>query len=135
MASADEKAVGLVPDNTSLDGYVGFTSAPNTFGYGINSAPPAGEYYFVGVVEHEFTEVMGRTSDLDFSGAYSLMDLFRYAGMCVNSAPAAPPISRSIMVQQTSIIGTILRPAIPAIWATGRQAPETMPSTTTATPE
>jgi hypothetical protein len=40
MASAEEKALGLVPNNTSVDGYVGFASAPNTFSYSINPAPP-----------------------------------------------------------------------------------------------
>ncbi len=79
MASSDEKALGLIANNTTLDGYVGFDSAPNTFSYAINSAPPAGEYYFVGALEHEITEVMGRTSYLDISRAYSLMDLFRYS--------------------------------------------------------
>ena len=80
MASAEQKALGLIPNNTNVDGYVGFAAAPNLFSYAINSAPPANEYYFIGVVEHEFTEVMGRTSYLDFRNFYSLMDLFRYSG-------------------------------------------------------
>src|ERR1700722_6044233 len=42
MASSDKKALGLIPSNTTLDGYVGFDSASNTFSYAINSAPPAG---------------------------------------------------------------------------------------------
>ncbi|HXO03714.1 MAG TPA: NF038122 family metalloprotease [Stellaceae bacterium] len=79
VASTDEKALGLIPDNTSLDGYVGFTSTANTFSYATNLTPPANEYYFIGVVEHEFTEVMGRDSYLDEPGQYSAMDLYRYA--------------------------------------------------------
>ena len=80
MATAEQKALGLLPSNDNLDGYIGFADAPNLFSYTIGSAPPANEYYFVGVVEHEISEVMGRTSYLDYPGAYSLMDLFRYAG-------------------------------------------------------
>jgi hypothetical protein len=38
------------------------------------------QYYFVGVVEHEFTEIMGRASFLDQApNYYSLIDLYRYA--------------------------------------------------------
>jgi len=80
MATAEQKALGLLPSNDNLDGYIGFADAPNLFSYTIGSAPPANEYYFVGVVEHEISEVMGRTSYLNYPGAYSLMDLFRYAG-------------------------------------------------------
>jgi hypothetical protein len=79
MASAEQKALGLLANNSSLDGYVGFDGAANVFSYAINSAPPSNEYYFVGVLEHEITEVMGRTSYLDYSHAYSAMDLFRYS--------------------------------------------------------
>jgi hypothetical protein len=79
MASAEEKALGLIPSNSDLDGYVGFNSTPGIFSYAIGTTPPSDQYDFIGVVEHEMTEVMGRTSYLDFSGDYSLMDLFRYA--------------------------------------------------------
>jgi hypothetical protein len=42
--------LGLIAaDDTSLDGYVGFSnSAP--FSYSPTATPSAGEYYFVGVV-------------------------------------------------------------------------------------
>lgn len=79
MPTSERKALGLTANNTSVDGYVGFDANPNTFGYAIGTTPPADEYYFIGVVEHEFTEVMGRTSYLDYSGANSLMDLSRYS--------------------------------------------------------
>jgi len=80
MASSEQKALGIVSNNGGLDGWAGFSAQPNTFSYAINSAPPSNEYYFVGVVEHEFTEVMGRASYLDEPGLYSAMDLYRYAG-------------------------------------------------------
>lgn len=79
MGTAEEKALGLIPDNAQIDGFVGFSAVPNTFSYAINTAPPAHEFYFVGVVEHEFTEVMGRGSELTFRHAYSVLDLYRFA--------------------------------------------------------
>jgi VCBS repeat-containing protein len=84
MPSAEARALGLYSSNSGVDGWVGFDSSPGVFSYSINSAPPSGEYYFVGVVEHEFTEVMGRASFLDSApNYYGLIDLYRY------SAPGA----------------------------------------------
>jgi len=80
VTEAEAKALGLYSNNSGLDGWVGFSSAPNTFSYTVGAAPPSNEYYFVGVVEHEFTEVMGRVSSLDQAGYYSPIDLYRYAG-------------------------------------------------------
>ncbi|SEC39994.1 protein of unknown function [Rhizobiales bacterium GAS191] len=79
MTQAEAKALGLTFGG-GLDGYVGFSAVPNIFSYGINVTPPSNEYYFVGVVEHEFSEIMGRISGLNLSNAYTPMDLFRYAG-------------------------------------------------------
>ena len=82
IAQAEAKALGLQPGGVTPDGYVGFDSKAGEFGYGVGTAPPSSEYYFVGVVEHEFTEVMGRTSDIDDQpGEYTAMDLYRYAGV------------------------------------------------------
>src|SRR6516164_9270457 len=79
LTTSQEKALGLLDANDpSIDGYVGFSSV-YPFDYSTNSAA-AGTYYFVGVVEHEFSEIMGRDSFLGdtIAGAasYSLMDLF-----------------------------------------------------------
>jgi hypothetical protein len=79
MTQAEAKALGLLPNDGSLDGYVGFSSVANAFSYAANSTPPSYEYYFIGVVEHEFTEIMSRYSFVDYSNAYSVMDLFRWA--------------------------------------------------------
>src|SRR5450631_578604 len=79
ISLAEATALGLAPNNGSLDGYVGFSSVSNIFSYSTTTAPPPSEYYFVGVVEHEFSEVMGRVSYLDSAGAYSPMDLLRYS--------------------------------------------------------
>ena len=64
LASAEAKALGLL-SSSGLDGYVGSSSEPGTFSYASGSTPPSSEYYFVGTVEHEITEDMGRVSLLD----------------------------------------------------------------------
>lgn len=80
MTAAEAKALGLYSSSTGLDGWVGFSSSPNIFSYSAGSAPGSNQYYFIGVVEHEFTEVMGRASFLDQAPSYySLIDLYRYA--------------------------------------------------------
>jgi hypothetical protein len=81
VSQADAKALGLYANDGSIDGYIGFDAAPNTFSYAPNVTPSDGLYYFVGVVEHEFSEIMGRMSLLGFQPTdYALMDLFRYSG-------------------------------------------------------
>jgi len=86
VTEAEAKALGLYANNSGLDGWVGFSSVPNIFSYTVGATPPSNEYYFVGVVEHEFTEVMGRASSLDQAGYYSPVDLFRYAASGVRQA-------------------------------------------------
>jgi hypothetical protein len=80
VSPAEAKALGFLTNNGSVDGYIGFSSDPNTFSYSVGTAPPSNEYYFIGVVEHEITEDMGRVSYLDEQPSlYSLTDLFRYS--------------------------------------------------------
>ena len=79
MTSAEEKAIGYLPaGDPAIDGYVGFSSS-YAFSYAANVTPAQGEYYFIGVVEHEISEVMGRASELKHTNEYSPMDLFRYS--------------------------------------------------------
>jgi Hint domain len=72
---------------TDPDGYVGFSDTADwNYSADPNQTPVSGQYDFIGTVEHEISEVMGRTSDMgnDFSnkesasGDFSLMDLYRY---------------------------------------------------------
>jgi len=79
LATAQLKALGL-RSNAVVDGYVGF-SASASFVYDPTQAQPvpSSSYDFVGTVEHEISEALGRVSFLDQSGTYSLLDLFRYA--------------------------------------------------------
>ena len=76
---AEAKALGLIANNGSLDGYVGFDAAPNILSYSTTAAPPSNENDFVSLAEHEFSEIMGRISGLDISAAYTPMDLYRYS--------------------------------------------------------
>ena len=78
LSLAQAKALGLQTNNGSLDGYVGFSSS-SSFSYSAGVTPSSSAFYFVGVVEHEITEVMGRASLVnDQPNEYSLMDLYRY---------------------------------------------------------
>jgi len=75
ISMAQEKALGLASGSsgsfTNPDGNIGFGTSLISGG-----VPQPG---FLGVVEHEISEVMGRSSWLDGSGDYSLIDLYRYA--------------------------------------------------------
>jgi hypothetical protein len=95
LTTADAKALGLVSANGSaIDGYVGFSSS-YPFSYSPTATPAANQYYFVGVVEHEISEVLGRDSWLGAgiggTKSYSIMDLFRYSAAGVRDLTAKPP--------------------------------------------
>ncbi len=82
LAFAEAKALGLLAANApALDGYVGFsTTAPFTFDPNNRAIP--GQYDFIGVAQHEISEVMGRYGMGQNSGQlgrYSPIDDFRYA--------------------------------------------------------
>src|SRR3954449_10323566 len=72
MASAQEKALGLIGGSSSLDGWVGIASnatlqqqTGGSWSFSPTATPGANQYYIVGTLEHEITEAMGRTSFLD----------------------------------------------------------------------
>src|SRR6476620_3172535 len=64
MPQAEAKALGLA-GGTTLDGYVGFSNSVS-WSFTPNVTPPPGAYDFIGVFEHEITEVMGRVSLVDY---------------------------------------------------------------------
>ncbi len=78
IANAEAQAVGLMSGSPTVDGYVGFDSNSNIWSFSPSATPAQDDYYFIGVVEHEISEVMGRISEIA-NGSYSLMDLFRYS--------------------------------------------------------
>ena len=100
ISAADAIALNLTPDTNDVVGVVGFSSTQNIFSYAPNAPLADDETYFIGVVEHEFSEVLGRTSLLNgvtedgaTTPAYSLMDLFRYSAPGVRDfvVPAPTP--------------------------------------------
>jgi hypothetical protein len=80
LSTADAKALGL--DNYGgSDGAVTFSNAVS-YTYDPNNRGVAGEYDFIGVAEHEISEVMGRIpglgSDYGNGASYDLNDLYRF---------------------------------------------------------
>ena len=89
LSTAQAKALGLTANNNSVDGYIGLSSSL-PFSYAAGVTPSSNEYYFVGVVEHEMTEAMGRVSLVDEQPTdYSLMDLYRYTSSGVRDLTAS----------------------------------------------
>jgi Holliday junction resolvase-like predicted endonuclease len=83
VGTAEAKALGLPLEqpSTDIDGYAGFSDV-YPFTYNPNDRAVSGEYDFIGVVEHEFTEVMGRIDlfgeSIGGTTGYSLLDMFHY---------------------------------------------------------
>jgi hypothetical protein len=82
LSTADAKALGL-GTSASVDGYVGFSSGAN-YTFDPSNRAVSGAYDFIGVAEHEISEVMGRIALLGtplggLSRTYTALDLFRYS--------------------------------------------------------
>src|SRR5579883_55018 len=92
LTNANAKALGLGTAGSPVgyDGVIGIVSTEElqTAGYGADwttNTPSSGAvFYMIGVIEHELSEVMGRTSidgqsSIGGGPGFTLMDLFRYA--------------------------------------------------------
>jgi hypothetical protein len=80
MSNAEAKALGLLSGNAAgIDGWVGFDST-TSYTFDPNNRAVPGSYDFIGVAEHEITEVMGRygMTQNGCAGCVSPIDLFRY---------------------------------------------------------
>ncbi|HEY8903193.1 MAG TPA: NF038122 family metalloprotease [Chthoniobacterales bacterium] len=86
MTSSEEKALGLFsPNNPSSDGTFTFGLGFN-YTFDPNHRAISGEYDFIGIAEHEISELMGRVYGLNQNGGgYVPLDLFRYTGTGVRS--------------------------------------------------
>src|ERR1019366_6054242 len=83
VTQADAKALGL-SSSPALDGYVGFSNSV-AWDY-TTAAPSAGQFYLIGTIEHEITEVMGRQSFINYQPSfYAPMDLYRYSSSGVRA--------------------------------------------------
>jgi hypothetical protein len=89
VATAEAKALGLAGASSSLDGYVGFSSAPGIFDYNNADGVTAGQYDFFGVVAHEISEVMGRF--IMGGSSYTPLSLFDYSAAGVRDMSGAQP--------------------------------------------
>jgi hypothetical protein len=75
--SAEAKAIGLLAgNNAASDGTYTFANDVS-YTYDPNNRAVAGEYDFIGVTEHEFSELMGRTSQRAAFG-YDILDTMRF---------------------------------------------------------
>jgi hypothetical protein len=95
VSTAEAKALGLAPNDTSVDGYVGFSKASGIFDYNNANGVTSNEYDFYGVVLHEITEVMGRQT-MDGNSfynttAYEPLDLFHYSAPGVQTFSGTTP--------------------------------------------
>lgn len=81
VSKAQAKALGLVADDLTTDGTISFNINQN-FTFDPNNRAIGGDYDFIGVAEHEISEVMGRIGILgqDFGSgpSYGILDLFGY---------------------------------------------------------
>src|ERR1700676_1626955 len=103
LGSAQEKALGLLGPASTLDGWVGVASDANlmqmnggSWSFDAAATPAPSQFYLVGVLEHEFSEVMGRVSYLTGRGEYGIADLYRYAGPGIRQTGAGDPAYFSI---------------------------------------
>ena len=88
VATAEAKALGgldISANDPAEDGEIGFaTNTAYTFDPNNRAVPE--KFDFIGIAEHELTEVMGRnTFGLDGSGFYVPYDLFRFTSSGVRS--------------------------------------------------
>jgi len=89
MANAEAKALGLLDGKApGIDGWIGFSDS-TAFSFDPDHRGMAGTYDFIGVAQHEISEVLGRygVGQNGGGGAQSPLDLFRY------QAPGAPELS------------------------------------------
>lgn len=75
----EAKALGLIANNTSTDGTFTFGAGFN-YTFDPSHRAVSGEYDFIGLVEHELSEIMGRIPGMGAHGYYLPYDLFRYTG-------------------------------------------------------
>jgi hypothetical protein len=88
----EEMALGLLPANcfstSTCSGYVPtITFGIQSYSFDPSNRGMAGEFDFIGVADHEISEVLGRIAGLNLNSFYTPDDLFRY------TAPGARSLS------------------------------------------
>jgi hypothetical protein len=103
VSYAEAEALGLSsgPGGANVVGAIGISSNL-PFTYGTTNGAATGTYDVFGVVEHEITEVLGRTEDLGTGGrTYTPLDLFRYSSPGVRDLT---PGSGSFSINGTTLL-------------------------------
>lgn len=77
IATAEEKALGIIGPSTANDGSVGLDATGTTWTW-VGQSYTANSEDAVGTLEHEISEVMGRSDGGGKGGDYRPLDLFRY---------------------------------------------------------
>ena len=85
IPQAEADALGLASGVAS--GSAGFSSTAD-WNYSLSNLAVPNEIDFIGAVEHEFSEILGRVSGLDERSEHSIMDLFRYSAAGTRSLVA-----------------------------------------------
>ncbi len=90
VTRAEAKAMGMLPSDSTQDGTIKF-GAGYSWAFDPANRAVSGQYDFIGVVEHEISEVMGRQgitgSNLGNGGPnFDPLDLFRYTAAGVRGA-------------------------------------------------
>lgn len=89
VSTAHGKALGLLGASSDLDGIFSISTS-QTYSFTPGATPASGSYSYIGVVEHEFSEIMGRIPGLNAtigttSNSYLPFDLFRFKAPGVRS--------------------------------------------------
>jgi hypothetical protein len=89
VSTAEAKALGLMSANaTATDGTFYF-NANDSYTTDPNNRAVSGEYDFIGIAEHEISEIMGRLPGLNAqttgTAYYTPLDMYRYTSPGVNS--------------------------------------------------
>jgi hypothetical protein len=97
VTTAQALALGLGNFGQGNDGSIGIDASARWFIDPTQSqAVPFSSYDMMGVIEHELSEVMGRSSNLDQARSYSVLDLYRYASNGVRQLTTGDPSYFSI---------------------------------------
>jgi hypothetical protein len=101
--SAEAKALGL-PTGGAFDGTYTFNSL-ESYMYDPNNRAVAGKFDFIGVTEHEFAELMGRTSQNPTSFGFDILDTMRFTAVGVRNVNQVPGVYFSFDNGNTHLAG------------------------------
>jgi hypothetical protein len=94
VPTAEAKAIGLLaPGSTYVDGHIGMSSSVSWDFNAPTTPVGSGQFDAIGALEHEISEVMGRTSSVGLQhgpAIYTPLDLFRYTSPGVRDTTVGP---------------------------------------------